>query len=158
MLAVSHRSVAKAIGLTLLVCGTLDICDAMVYFGLRFHVTPTRLLQNIATHLIGRSAFNGGLRTTMLGLALHYFIAACWITAFVLVAQRVALLFQYPVLCGAFYGLLIFGVMNFLILPHTRNPTRLSHDTFNLINGVLALVIFMGIFVALCNRRFAPTH
>jgi uncharacterized membrane protein YagU involved in acid resistance len=156
MLMAPHRSVAKAIGLTLLICGTLDITDALVYYGLRFHVPPARLLESIAGHLIGRSAFNGGLRGAPLGLVLHYFIAACWVTAFVLVAQRVAILFQHPILCGAMYGLLIYCMMNFLILPYTRNATPLSRDPFNLINGVFALVIFMGIFVALCNQCFAP--
>jgi len=152
----ANRSLAKAFAITLLVCGTLDISDALVYYGLRFHVTPARLLQNIASHLIGRSAFSGGLRDATLGLALHYLIAACWITAFILAAQRVAILSRRPVSCGALYGLLIYVVMNFLILPHTRNASPLSRDPFNLLNGVFALVIFMGIFVALCNQRLAP--
>jgi hypothetical protein len=152
----SHRSVAKAIGITLAVCGTLDISDALVYYGLRFHVAPARLLQSIASHLIGRSAFSGGLHDALLGLALHYLIAGFWITVFVLAAQRMAILFRLPVICGAVYGLLIYGVMNFLILPYTRNASPLSRDPFNLLNGVFALVIFMGIFVALCNQRFGP--
>jgi|SRR5471030_1235401 len=152
----SHRSVAKAIGLTLVVCGTLDISDALFYYGLRFHVPAVRLLESIASHLIGRSAFSGGFRTAMLGLALHYLIAACWVTVFVIVAQRVVVFFRRPVLCGALYGLSIYGVMNFLVLPLTRNASPLSRDPFNLLNGVLALVLFMGIAVALLNRRFAP--
>ena len=60
----------------------------------------------------------------LLGLALHYFIAACWITAFVLVAQRVRLLFKHPVLCGGLYGLLIYAFMNYVVLPHTANATQ----------------------------------
>jgi uncharacterized membrane protein YagU involved in acid resistance len=156
MLMGPRHSVAKTISLTLLISGTLDICDALLYYGLRFHVPPARLLQSIASHLIGRSAFSGGLHDALLGLALHYFIAACWIAVFVLVAQRVAIFFQHPILCGALYGLLIYCVMNFLILPHTRNAAPLSRDPFNLLNGVFALVIFMGLFVALCNQRFAP--
>ena len=156
MPAASHRSVVKAIGLTLLVCGTLDISDALIYYGLRFHVSPVRLLQSIASHLIGRSAFSGGLRDAMLGLVLHYVIAAFWISAFVVAAQFIAVLFRRPVLSGSLYGLLIYGVMNFIVLPHTRNATPLTRDPFNLLNGVFALVVFMGIFVALCNQRFAP--
>jgi len=152
----ANRSLAKAFAITLLLCGTLDISDALVYYGLRFHVAPARLLQNIASHLIGRSAFNGDLRDAMLGLALHYLIAACWIAAFILAAQRVAILSRRPVLSGAAYGLLIYVVMNFCILPITRNASPFSRDPFNLLNGVFALVIFMGIFVALCNQRLAP--
>jgi hypothetical protein len=156
MFMASHRSVTKAIGLALLICGTLDIADALVYYGVRFHVPPERLLQSIASHLIGRSAFSGGLPVALLGLSLHYLIAAFWIAAFVLSAQRAAVLVHYPVLCGALYGLLIYGVMNFLVLPLTRNASPISRDPFNLLNGIFALAIFMGIFVALCNQRFAP--
>jgi len=151
----SHRSVVKAIGLTLLICGSLDISDALVYYGLRFHVAPARLLQSIASHLIGRSAFNGGLRDAMLGLALHYLIAAFWICTFVIAAQLFSVLIRRPIISGAIYGLFIYFVMNFLILPHTLNAAPLSRDPFNLLNGVFALVIFMGVFVALCNQRFA---
>lgn len=152
----SHRSAAKAIGLALLICGTLDISDALVYYRLRFNVAPARLLQSIASHLIGRSAFSGGFRYAMFGLALHYFIAAFWISVFVVAAQYITILSRRPIICGALYGLLIYGVMNFLILPYTRNASPLSRDPFNLLNGVFALIIFMGIFVALCNQRFAP--
>jgi len=143
-------------GLTLLVCGTLDISDAMVYYALRFHVAPERLLQNIASHLIGRSAFSGGLRDAVLGLALHYLIATFWIATFVMAAQHVTILFERPILCGALYGMFIYCVMNFLILPFTRNASAFSPDIFSLVNGVMALVVFMGILVALLNRRFAP--
>jgi uncharacterized membrane protein YagU involved in acid resistance len=134
----------------------LDISDALVYYGLRLHVPPSRLLQSIASHLVGRSAFNGGLRDAMLGLALHYLIAAFWISTFVISAQFFEVLFRRPIISGAIYGLVIYGVMNFLILPHTHNSAPLSRDPFNLLNGIFALVIFMGIFVALCNQCFAP--
>lgn len=150
------RSLAKAIAMTICIAGTLDLTDAFVFFGLRLRVTPTRILRNIASHLVGRSAFAGGLGATLLGLALHYFIAACWIIAFILVAQRLPLLFRRPVLCGALYGLLVYAVMNYIVLPHTRNPSTPSHDPVALLNAVLALVVFMGITVALLNRKFAP--
>jgi len=151
-----QRSILKAILLTVAVAGTLDISDALVFFGFRMHVTPTRLLQNIASHLLGRSAFGGGNATVLLGLFLHYFIAACWVTGFVLVAQRLPLLFRQPILCGALYGLLIYVFMNYVVLPKSRNPSHPTHDPINLANAILALVLFMGIVVALLNRRFAP--
>jgi hypothetical protein len=152
----SGRSLAKAIVMTVGIAGTLDIADAFTFFGLRRHVPPTRILQNIASHLIGRSAFTGATRTAVLGLALHYVIAACWITGFVLVAQYLPLLFRRPILCGALYGLLIYAVMNYLVLPHTRNPTMPTHDPINLLNAVLALVLLMGVTVAVLNRNLAP--
>jgi uncharacterized membrane protein YagU involved in acid resistance len=152
----ARKSIGKTVVITLLICGTLDITDALVFYGWRYHVPPVRLLQNITSHLVGRSAFSGGIPLALVGLTLHYFIAACWITAFVLVAQRVRLLFKHPFVSGGLYGVLIYVIMNYVVLPNTANATQPTRVPINLFNGVLALVIFMGIFVALLNRRYAP--
>ena len=48
-----------------LIAGTLDITDALVFYGLR-GVPPVRLLQNIASGLLGRDAFQGGVGTAAL--------------------------------------------------------------------------------------------
>jgi uncharacterized membrane protein YagU involved in acid resistance len=152
----AKKSIGKAVAMTLFISGTLDIADALVFYGWRYRVPPASLLQNTTSHLVGPRAFSGGLPMALLGLVLHYFIAACWITAFVLVAQRVRLLVKLPLLCGGLYGLLIYAAMNYLVLPHTPYPSQPTHSPISLLNGILALVIFMGILVALLNRRYAP--
>ena len=48
-----------------LIAGTLDITDALVFYGLR-GVPPVRLPQNIASGLLGRDAFQGGVGTAAL--------------------------------------------------------------------------------------------
>jgi len=152
-----NRSLTKAIVVTICVAGTLDISDAFLFFGLRSHVPAARILQNIASHVVGRTAaYSGGMHTALLGLALHYLIASCWAIGFILVAQHLRLLFRRPILCGALYGLLIYAVMNYVVLPHTPNPTLPTHNPIVLLNAVLALVIFMGITVAVLNRNLAP--
>lgn len=137
------------------VAGTLDILDALVFYNLRSGVAPRTLLQNIAGHLIGRSAFHGGLHTALLGLALHYLIAAAWVTLFVFLAQQVRALKRFAMLAGALYGLLIYAVMNYLVLPLTLLYTPPSHNPIVAANAVLALVLFMGITVALLTRKWA---
>ena len=58
-----------------LIAGTLDICAAFLTAWLRAGVTPVRVLHFVASGLIGAAAFNGGARTAILGLALHFLIA-----------------------------------------------------------------------------------
>ena len=57
-----------------LIAGTLDIADALIFHGVR-GVAPWRILQAIASGLLGREAFTGGAWTATLGLGLHFFIA-----------------------------------------------------------------------------------
>lgn len=148
------RRFVKALGLCLLIAGTLDISDALIFYGLR-GVSPERLLQNIASGLVGRTAFQGGLTTALLGLAIHYFITLCWAALFLLAASRAPVLSRRAILSGILYGLIIYAVMNFVVLPHTRLPPR-SHLPAPVIlaNGVLALVLFMGLPIALIARRW----
>ena len=57
-----------------LACALLDITAALVVYGF-FGIKPLRLLQGIASGLLGRRAFDAGLATAMLGLGCHFFNA-----------------------------------------------------------------------------------
>jgi len=52
-----------------------------------------------------------------LGLALHFLIAITTAVVYYLVALRWPLLWRQPLLCGTIYGLLVYGVMNYIVLP-----------------------------------------
>ena len=79
------------IALTALLIGTLDIADALIFYAIR-GVPPIRILQGIASGLLGRTAaFSGGARTALLGLALHFFIAASVATIYILVSRSLPL-------------------------------------------------------------------
>ena len=57
-----------------LACGVLDLIAAIVTWAPK-GVRPPRLLQGIASGLLGAKAFGGGWRTAALGAACHFFIA-----------------------------------------------------------------------------------
>src|SRR5260370_41262635 len=54
-------------------CGVLDITAALVVYGY-FGAKPLRLLQGIASGLLGPRPFNGGLATALLGLLCHFLL------------------------------------------------------------------------------------
>jgi predicted ABC-type sugar transport system permease subunit len=95
-----------------LIAGTFDIVYACSFWAIRRAVPPRRILQSVAAGLLGQASFSGGAFTAALGLALHYLIALSMAAAYYLVARRWPLLRQRPCLCGAAYGLLLYGVMN----------------------------------------------
>jgi hypothetical protein len=55
-------------------CGVLDSTAALVVYGF-FGLKPIRLLQGIASGLLGTKAFSGGLATAVLGVFCHFLIA-----------------------------------------------------------------------------------
>jgi uncharacterized membrane protein YagU involved in acid resistance len=111
-----------------LVAGTLDITYACLFWGVKAAVPPTRIFQSVAAGLLGKASFEGGAATAALGLSLHYLIALSMSLTYYLVAARWPLLRQRTLLCGAGYGLLLYGIMNYIVLPlsaagpGSRNP------------------------------------
>jgi hypothetical protein len=57
-----------------LIAGALDILDAFVVTSINGG-TPTRVLHAIASGVLGRDAYQGGLPAAALGLGLHFVIA-----------------------------------------------------------------------------------
>lgn len=143
-----------------LVAGTLDIADALIFHGAR-GVAPWRVLQAIASGLLGREAFTGGASTAALGLGLHFFIATTAAAAYALASQRVALLVRRPWLCGAAYGLVVYAVMQYVVLPLSafRPGPAAPPGSINwgLVNLLLAHVFCVGVPIAL-GARWAARH
>jgi hypothetical protein len=155
MTDVSPNSALKAILVGGLVAALLDILDPILFFGLR-GVAPIRIPQSIASGLLGRAAYSGGLRTVLLGLALHLFIALVWAALFVFAARGLSFLTRRAVLSGLLYGAIIYIFMNYVVLPNSQVFPR-SHPTgAALANGILAMLLLVGLPISLANRRFAP--
>jgi hypothetical protein len=144
----------KAIALACLIAGTLDISDALIFYGLR-GVAPTRLLQNIASGILGRAAFTQGASSAILGLFLHFFIATT-VAAIYICASRWLPLSRHPFLWGGLYGILVYIVMNYVVLPLSKIGPRPTPPLIPLINGVAALIFCIGIPTALLARHHIP--
>src|SRR4026209_1674952 len=109
-------STARALLYGTLVVGILDLADAFVFFGLR-GARPIRILQSIASGLLGRGAYSGGAGTAFLGAVLHFFIAFLIVAAFFAPSRYFSILRRAPVRSGLIYGVVVYLVMNFVVLP-----------------------------------------
>ena len=135
-----------------IIAGTLDIVYACIFWALRSDVPARRILQSVAAGLLGEASFKGGWETAALGLALHYLIALSISVVYYLVATRWPLLQQRPVLCGAAYGLLLYGVMNYIVVPLSAAGPG-SKDPLWITLSIAAHVLLIGIPIALLARR-----
>ncbi len=99
-----------------LLCGVLDIAAAFVTWAPR-GVTPVEILQGIASGLLGDRAFAGGWATAALGAACHFFIAYCAATVFFAASRKLAFLTRRPIASGVLYGIAVYLVMYWIVLP-----------------------------------------
>jgi hypothetical protein len=142
----------RAIVITGLLVGAMDITSAFI-LAISRGATATRLLQFVASGLLGPRAFEGGLTTAAVGLAIHFVIAFAVVIIFAVARQRLAFLREWPVLSGVTYGLLVFAVMNLVVLPLSAAKPRHSL-TGDLIQ--IAIHIFViGLPTSLLLRRFS---
>jgi hypothetical protein len=138
-----------------LFAGTLDIADNLIFNQLR-GITPTMVFHYIARGLIGTQASRGGLLSTALGVAIHYTIALTWTAVFYAASRKFVILSRRPVVSGLLYGGAIYLFMNFVILPLSGAPHPRSAVTIaSRVNGVLALLLFIGLPTSLLVRRYS---
>jgi uncharacterized membrane protein YagU involved in acid resistance len=136
-----------------LIAGVLDITGACVYAWIRASVPPVRVFHSVASGLLGPAAFNGGAKTAVLGLALHFLIATIWAAVFYAASRRFNFLLNQPIPAGLIYGVVVYLFMNFVVLPLsavTRRPTLLSARIY----AALIIMFCVGLPIALIVRRF----
>jgi len=137
-----------------LIAGTLDICAAFLTAWLRAGVGPIGLLQYVASGALGPAAFQGGIRTALIGLALHFLIATIWTVIFYLASRKWLFLIEKPIQFGLLYGIAVYLIMTFVVVPLSRvtpRPATISGRTI----GILTIMFCVGLPIALIVRRFS---
>jgi len=142
----------RALLLGTLAVGILDGLDAVIFFYLRNGVTPDRIFKSIAAGLLGAvAARQGGSGTVLLGVALHFFIAFMVVLVFMLASQRLPFLTRRPITSGVLYGIGVYLVMNFIVIPlSAAGSGRMILPV--VINGVLIHMFGVGLPASLAAR------
>lgn len=140
-----------------LVAGALDILYAIGFWRLKANVPASRILQSVAAGLLGTASFSGGTETAMLGLVLHFGIAVSMAFVYLLMAQNRPELRRRPVLYGALYGVGLWAIMNFVVVPLSSAPPG-SKDGLWIALSILVHAVCIGIPIALSVRRALPAH
>jgi hypothetical protein len=143
-------------------CGVLDIIAACIDAYVAAGLTPEHVLKSVAGGLLGRSTFQGGLKTAALGLVMHFTMALTVAAIFYALSRR----FPMPqrlsavVAVGMSYGAAVFVVNNFATAPFLSWVRSLYLHTpvlFKPPMGLSQFVIHMfcvGLPIALVMRRY----
>jgi hypothetical protein len=136
-----------------LIVGVLDIVYAILFSYARSGTPPVRLLQSVASGALGRDAFAGGGTTAAIGLGFHFLIAFIVTGVFFAAAARLPALTARPVVIGALYGVAVYLVMNFMVIPLSRIGPRPLPPAVVLVTGVLVHMFLIGVPIASGARR-----
>ena len=140
-----------------LAVGVLDFFDATLFYGLWYGIKPIRIWWSVASGLIGRErAINGGLKTALLGLFLHFLIAFIMATVYYLASLLLPTLIRHAVLWGLTYGVACYFVMTYVVVPLSLVPPRAGPTPWPVfLNGIIGHAFLVGLPIALLARRSA---
>ena len=113
----------------------------------------TQVFQSIAVGVLGKASYEGGTATALLGAGLHVAMAIAFVLICVALSFRFRLLIEKPVLAGPLYGVGLYVVMNFVVMPLSRvdaSPSFKHLDTMAM--SVLAHMLF-GVMCTVFARR-----
>lgn len=112
-----------------------------------------RLFQTIAVGVLGKASFDGGIGASLLGALLHVTMATSFVIVYTVASHRWPRLLQHPVRNGALYGLLLYVVMNFVVMPLSRvgRSPSFAHPDWIAISALCHLAF--GIVCVLAAQR-----
>lgn len=130
------------------VAGTLDIGAA----SLINHVGPVVILLIIASGILGKAAFHGGVWSAGLGLLLQWAMSMLIAGIFVVLGRRLLQAGRYWIPAGLAYGVVVFLVMNFVVVPLSAVPIHAHFSAEGIAENLLAMLLF-GVIIATLTRR-----
>ena len=140
-----------------LAVGVLDGLFALVFYGLILGVQPIRIFQSVASGLLGRASYEGGVKTFLLGVLLHFVVATCIAAVYYAASLVLPVLIRRAVVCGLIYGMIAYLVMNYVVIPLSAAASgRFSWRTF--LPAFIAHAFLVGLPVALLARRSAEVN
>ena len=138
-----------------LIAGAFDFLFASIAYGWMRGRPVSGVWQSVASGLLGKAAYDGGMATTALGVLCHFTIAMIWATIFVVASRRFPVLLRHSVPAGILYGVVIYLGMNFVVIPLSAFPHKLSYPFRAVGPALLVHMLLIGPPIALAARRFA---
>jgi uncharacterized membrane protein YagU involved in acid resistance len=129
---------------------TLDLAFAFTFYGATLGASPIRILHSIASGAFGMAAFDGGIATAAFGLLAHYFILIVAASMYYAASTRVAALRQHAAIFGPLFGVAIYCVMHYVVLPLSAAP-KFRTSTLS-ISSEFLMHLLLGLTIALILR------
>jgi uncharacterized membrane protein YagU involved in acid resistance len=133
------------------VAGTIDIGSACAINML----SPIVILHAIASGLLGKASYSGGLPTALLGLVLQWAMSLVIAAVYVYASRLMPVLARRWLTFGLLYGIAVFAVMSFVVVPLSAAYPKPTHVSLQgAVLNLLAMFLF-GVIVAFFTNRYA---
>jgi hypothetical protein len=142
-----HRLVT-AIILGGMIAATIDIGAACLISG---RSVPF-ILHTIAGGILGAKSYSGGTATAVLGLLLQELMGVIIAAIYVIASRLLAVLVRRWVAGGLLYGVVIFFVMNYVVVPLSAWKHHAHFSASKFMANMAAMLLF-GLIVAYFVRR-----
>lgn len=139
----AKSSILRPVLLGGLIAGTIDIGAASLITGKPI----ASILHVVAGGLLGKAAMSGGAGVAVLGMVLQ------WAMSLLIAAIYIVGLRGFPTLrrswlaCGLGYGVVVFGVMNYVVLPFSAYRHAPHFTALDAGENLLAMLLF-GLIIA----------
>ncbi|GAA0311028.1 hypothetical protein GCM10009087_21400 [Sphingomonas oligophenolica] len=150
----SGKAIVRATIIATVIAGTLDILSAFA-FDIMANGTPLGVLRGVGSAIVDREAFANPLVLPAIGLGLHFAIMLVMAAVYMLAASRVSMINRLPVLSGIGYGVMLWGIMYWVVLPYrwpTLFPIDPRADMKEVGEQLFSHVVLVGIPIALVAK------
>jgi len=134
--------------------GILDGMAAVI-LSILFGRGPKTMFQGIASGLLGRASYEGGMPTAVLGASLHLLIAFIWAAIYYGASLKLPALVRRALICGPIYGVVVYFAMQMIVLPLSAiHKDPFSFGTLSqMLRQIIVHIICVGLPIALLARR-----
>jgi len=92
------------------------------------------------------------MKTTNIVMHLLFLLATAIYYA---ASRKLKVLVDQPIVCGLAYGIPVYLVMTFVVLPLSAVPFQLSHTLGHVVTALSILMFCVGLPIALVVRRYS---
>jgi uncharacterized membrane protein YagU involved in acid resistance len=136
-----------------LAAGAMDLAAAIVSNSLR-GIEPVRVMQSISSGLLGDNAYQHGAASASLGILLHFLMMVIIGAIYYVASRRLSVLNERPIVMGVLYGIAVYLVMNFVVLPVSAFPHELLYAPSAVLLGASIMVFCVGLPIALIVKHY----
>jgi hypothetical protein len=133
--------------------GALDLAFAFIYYA-PAGATPIRILQSIASGVLGPRSFQMGPDSAALGAFFHFFISLCAAAVYYLASAKFSFLTRRWLISALIFGILMFLTMRLVVVPLSAvksGPMKIS----SIIGELCSHMFLFGIPIAYAAARAA---
>ena len=151
----------RATWLAGLIGGVLDLIYACSHWYIAHQVPPMRILQSVAAGVLGPAASRaGGWGSAALGFVLEILMTTIMAAVFIYAAMRLRILTRWPIAWAVVYGLGLYVVMNYVVVPFSRAGDGTAHPPTGAFfwGAMFAHIVLVALPITLLAQRAARSR